>query len=86
MKKLSAICALLLLSACGSGSNSYEVGPGTGAPGAPAPTPAPPVSMVDTFFSLVTSYLNPTGEDTDATPIDSVVSTQPEDTEPVELT
>ena len=84
MKKLSAICALLLLSACGSGSNSYEVGPGPGTPG--APPPAPPASMVDTFFSLVTSYLNPTGEDTDATPIDSVVATQPEDTEPSELT
>ena len=86
MKKLSLICAMLLLSACGSGSNSYDIGVPPAPPGAPAPAPTPPVSMIDAFFTLVTSYLNPTGEDTDATPIDSVVLTQPEDTEPVPLT
>ena len=81
MKKLSLFCAALLLSACNSSSNSYDVGPGNGNPG----TPTPPMAMVDAFYTMVTQYLTPTGEDTDATPIDAVVATQPEDTEPTEF-
>ena len=81
MKKLSLICVVLLLSACNSSSNNHNnnSGPGGGV------TPTPPVAMVDAFFTMVSQYLTPTGEDTDATPIDAVVATQPEDTEPVEL-
>ena len=91
MKKLSLICAMLLLSACGSGYNAYDIAqpPAPPAPPtapAPAPAPTPPVAMVDAFFTLVMSFLTPTTEDAEAREIDSVVATQPEDTEPVELT
>ena len=83
MKKLSLICAILLLSACGSGKSSYEAPPGGGG----GVTPAPPAAMIDAFYTLVTQFFNPTSEDTDATPLaDSISPTQPEDTEPVELT
>ncbi len=83
MKKLSLLCAVLLLSACGSGSNSTSFPP----PLTPAPPPPPPAAVVDAFFSTVSQYFNPTGEDTDATPLaDSIVGTQPEDTEPSEFT
>ena len=81
MKKLSLICALLLLSACNSSSNDHGNGGGVVVP---PPPPAGPV--LDAFFSSVSQYLTPTGEDTDATPIDSVVATEPEDTEPSEFT
>ena len=80
MKKLSLICAALLLSACGSGKSNYEASP----PLQPPPT-TPPVAAVDSFFTLVMQYLTPTSEDTDPTPIDAVVATQPEDTEPSEF-
>ena len=81
MKKLSLLCAVLLLSACGSGSNSV-----TFPPPLVAPPATPPVAVIDAFYAMVTQYFNPTSEDTDATPIDAVVATQPEDTEPVEFT
>jgi hypothetical protein len=79
MKKLSLICAALLLSACGGGSHTTTF---------PTPievTPTTPATPIDAFFTMVTQYLSPTSEDTDATPIDAVVATQPEDTEPSEL-
>lgn len=80
MKKLSILCAALILSACNSGGVSYTYPDAVG-----TTPPAPPVSMVDAFYSTVLQYLSPTSEDTDATPIDSVVATEPEDTEPVEF-
>ncbi len=81
MKKLSLICAVLLLSACGGGKSSYNFPPPPVAP----PT-TPPMAMIDAFYTLVTSYLTPTSEDTDSTPLaDSIVGTQPEDTEPTEF-
>ncbi len=81
MRKLSLICVVLLLAACNSSSNDDHYNPGPGTPG----TPTPPVAMVDAFFALVSQYLTPTSEDTDPTPIDAVVATQPEDTEPSEF-
>ncbi|WP_426209766.1 hypothetical protein [Massilia sp. TWP1-3-3] len=83
MKKLSllcAVCATLLLSACHSSSSSNNGSPTDGS------VPTPPSTMVDAFYTMVTQYFSPTSEDTDATPIDEVVATQPEDTEPVEFT
>ena len=47
MKKLSLICAILLLSACGSGKSSYEAPPGGGG----GVTPAPPAAMIDAFYT-----------------------------------
>ncbi len=81
MKMLSLICAVLLLSACGGGKSTYNF------PAPPvAPPPSPPMAMVDAFYTLVTSYFTPTSEDADSTPLaDSVVATQPEDTEPTEF-
>jgi hypothetical protein len=78
MKKLSLICAVLLLSACHGSS-----GPGGGVV---TPPPPPPATVVDAFVTAVSQYFGPTGEDTDATPIESVVATQPEDSEPSDLT
>jgi hypothetical protein len=79
MKKLSLICVVLLLSACNSS------GSGGGGGGVVTPPP-PPAAVVDAFVTAVSQYFGPTGEDTDATPIESVVATQPEDSEPSELT
>ena len=83
MKKLSLLCAALLLSACSSGNSSFEFPPPPGG-GGDTPPP-PPAAVIDAFYTMVTQYLNPTSEDTEATPIDSVVATQPEDTEPTEF-
>jgi hypothetical protein len=83
MKKLSLMgltCAALLLGACGGGGSHTTNYP----PPIQVPPPTPS-TMVDAFFTLVTQYLSPTSEDTDATNIDAVVATQPEDTEPSEF-
>jgi hypothetical protein len=78
MNKLSLMCVVLLLSACHGSS-----GPGGGVVTTPPP---PPATVVDAFVTSVSQYFGPTGEDTDATPIESVVATQPEDSEPSDLT
>ena len=81
MKKLSLLCAALLLSACNSSSNNHDTPPPAG-----GGVITPPAAVVDAFYTTVGQYLSPTGEETDSTPIDAVVATQPEDTEPSELT
>ena len=81
MKKLSLICVVLLLAACSSSDDDHN----NSGPGGGVTPPTPPVAMVDAFFTMVSQYLTPTSEDTDATPIDAVVATQPENTEPVEF-
>jgi hypothetical protein len=78
MKTISAICIALLLSACGGG---HSASPYTGTPPPPVTPPAP----TDAFFAAVAAYLTPTSDSTDATPIDAVVATQPDNTEPSEL-
>jgi hypothetical protein len=83
MKKLSLLCAVLLLSACHSSGGG---GGGGGAGGGAVPPPPPPATVVDAFVTAVSQYFGPTGEDTDATPIESVVATEPEDSEPSDLT
>ena len=81
MKKLSLICVVLLLSACGgSGSKTQDFPPPAG-----GGVVTPPAAMVDAFFTLVGQYLSQTGEDTDAASVEAVVLTQPEDTEPQPL-
>lgn len=80
MKKLSLVCLVLLLSACGGGSKSYDIPPPAGG-GVVTPSP----TMADKFFTLVSQFLIPTNDDTDATPVETVEATQPEDTEPEPL-
>ena len=80
MKKLSLLCAALLLSACHSSSNHDTPPPAGGG------VVTPPAAVVDAFYTMVGQYFSPTSEETDSTPIDAVVATQPEDTEPSELT
>ena len=82
MKKLSAICLALLLTACGGGGSS-----GRGdAPFIPGPAPAPPpVVVTDSFFNAVLNLIGFTNETDDPGNIDTVMATSPEDTEPVPL-
>ncbi len=78
MKKLSALCLALLLTACGGSSGGGD------APFVPGPTPAPPPAVVnDSFFTQVLNLIGFTNDSDDAGTIDSVVLTAPEDTEPV---
>ena len=79
MKKLSALCLALLLTACGGSSGG---GDAPFIPG-PTPNPPPPVAVTDSFFSQVLNLIGFTNETDDAGGIDSVVLTAPEDTEPV---
>lgn len=82
MKKLSAICLALLLTACGGGGSS-----GRGdAPFIPGPAPAPsPAVVSDSFFRQVLNLIGFTNESDDPGSIDTIVTTSPEDTEPVPL-
>ena len=84
MKKLSLICAMLLLSACG-GSDDYKPMPGPAPVPPPVVQPPPPVSMVDAFFAFVRTVVGSELDTAEPANIDSTVSTTPEDTEPVAL-
>lgn len=73
MKKYLAISALaLLLAACG-GSNSSSGSSGSG---------TPPQTMVDAFFTTVSSFIGMTSDSTEPGATDGVTATAPENTEP----
>lgn len=74
MKKLTAMCVVLLLSACGGGG-----GGNAGTTPVPTPTPAP---VVDGFSSRVTGFLGLTTEEGESADITAVAVTDPETTEP----
>ena len=74
MKKLTAICLVLLLSACGGGGGG-NAGP------TPVPTPTP-TPVVDGFFSSVMSFIGLTSEEAQPADVTAVVVTEPETTEP----
>ena len=85
MKKLSALCLALLLTACGGGDSSRAY------PG-PLPTPTPPTApspvpvVLDAFFSRVLALIGITNEEDEPVTLDDVLVTSPDDTEPVPLT
>lgn len=78
MKKLSLICVVLLLSACGGGS-SIDFGEGGSTPPPPAPAPAP---TVDAFYARLIGIVGNFAEDTEPGDISAIVATEPEDSEP----
>lgn len=92
MKKLSALCLALLLTACSDGGVGGDApfvpGPGgpTPPPTVPTPPPAPPPAAIDAFFSLVLNMIGITNDTDDSALLDNVVTTSPEDTDPVPLT
>ena len=87
MKKLSLICAALLLSACGGGS-SYNDYPTPAPPTPPVVTPpvvTPPVAMNDAFFAYVRNLGASAPDDAEPASVDAAVTTSPEDTEPADV-
>jgi hypothetical protein len=74
MKKLTAICLVLLLSACGGGGSGNA-----GTTPVPTPTPTP---AVDGFFSSVMGFIGLTTEEAEAADVTAVTVTAPETTEP----
>lgn len=79
MKKLSLICAALLLSACG-GSNSGDYG--VGKPPTPPGPPDPPAPMVDAFYARVLALVNSSPDDTEPVDVSAGAFTEPDNTEP----
>lgn len=73
MKKLSALCLVLLLSACGGGGGNAGTTP------MPPSTPTP---AVDGFFTRVLGFIGMTSDDTEAADVTAVSVTEPETTEP----
>ncbi len=80
MKKLSLICVVLLLSACG-GSDNGNAGGGVSTP-VPTPTPSP---LVDGFFTQVMNVVGTTPDDAEPIFVTGFVVTEPETTEPPTL-
>ncbi|NHZ66718.1 hypothetical protein [Massilia genomosp. 1] len=78
MKKLSLICAMLLLTACGSDTHTSSP------PDVPTPPP-PPGPVADAFFTTVKTTVAAMPDDSEAVAIDAIASTAPEDTEPAAL-
>lgn len=75
MKKLTAICLVLLLGGCGGGGGNGNAGT------TPVPTPTP-TPVVDGFFSSVMSFIGLTTEEAEAADVTAVTVTSPETTEP----
>lgn len=80
MKKLSLICVVLLLSACG-GSDNGNAGDGGSNP-VPTPTPSP---MVDAFFTRVLEVVGTSPDDAEPIDVMGFAVTDPETTEPPPL-
>lgn len=76
MKKLSLICAALLIAGCGGGGSTYTP---------PEPIPVPPAAMLDAFFAAVSGVVSAAPDDTEANNLDALVATAPEDSEPAPL-
>ena len=70
MKKLSLILAAMLLAACGHSDDS------------PAPNPAP---TADAFYARVATVVAAMPDEAEATAIDALVATAPEESEPPSL-
>ena len=83
MKKLSLICAALLLSACGGSDYKAPTPPPMDPPPPVVVTPPPPVAAIDAFFAAVRSAIGSEMDTAEATSLDAFVSTMPDDTEPV---
>ncbi|NHZ96514.1 hypothetical protein [Massilia sp. CCM 8734] len=79
MKKLSLICAMLLLAACGSDTQTSSP------PDVPTPPPTPSGPVADAFFTTVKTTVAAMPDDSEAVAIDATASTAPEDTEPSPL-
>ena len=85
MKKLALICAVLLLSACGSDSKDQGPPPVVVTPPVVVEPPVTPPVMVDPYIAQVEVSVNNPREDTEAANLDAIVATMPEDTEPKAL-
>ncbi|HEX8611210.1 MAG TPA: hypothetical protein VF800_07965 [Telluria sp.] len=79
MKKLSLICATLLLAACGSDTHT------SAPPDVPTPPPPPTGPVADAFYNTVKTTVAAMPDDSEAASIDAIASTAPEDTEPSAL-
>ncbi|MDQ1829582.1 hypothetical protein [Massilia scottii] len=79
MKKLSLICALLLLTACGSDTHTSPP------PEVPTPPPPPTGPVADAFYNSVKTTVAAMPDDSEATSIDAIASTAPEEAEPSAL-
>jgi hypothetical protein len=80
MKKLHALSALALtalLAGCGGAGSSHG--------GDNGGTTPPPVVLLDAFYVAVSNVILTTSDDKDGVPIDAIMATSPEDTEPVPL-
>lgn len=73
MKKLSLICAALLLSACGGGGGSAGTRP------TPTPLPTP---GAEAFYLRVLAVIRLAPEDTEAAEVADIPVSAPEDSEP----
>lgn len=80
MKKLSIICAALVLTACGGS------GGGNGTP-EPLPTQSPPIAAnpdIDAFYARVAGFVASGNETEEPGDITAVAVTEPDNTVPVE--
>jgi uncharacterized lipoprotein YajG len=75
MKKLSLLIPLALALA-GCGDSSTTIGP---LPPVPA---SPQATMPDAFYTRVAAVVSTNADDSEAPPIDAIVATTPEDSEP----
>ncbi|QYF91699.1 hypothetical protein KY495_12885 [Massilia sp. PAMC28688] len=85
MKKLSALCLALLLTACGGGGTGGEA-PFVPGPTPPPTTPTPPPSVMDAFFTRVLAIIGVATDDAEPIAVEDIVLTTPEDTEPEPVT
>ena len=84
MKKITLICAALLLSACGGGS-SYNSYPTPAPPVVTPPVVTPPAPMLDAFFAFVKNLVASAPDEAEPASVDAATVTTPEDTEPAEV-